>query len=97
MLLIREVFNAKPGKAGQLAKMFKQVIPYMEKAGLKNTKVMTDFVANYWTVVIQSETDELAKFEKEVRGFTSQSEVKEIMKDYMSLVNGGHREIYKIE
>ena len=97
MLLIREVFNTKPGKAGELVKKFKQVIPFMEKAGLKNTIVMTDFVAKYWTVVIQSETDELGKFEKEVRGFTSQPEVREIMKDYMSLVDGGYREVFKIE
>jgi hypothetical protein len=97
MLLIREVFNAKPGKAGELAKKFKQVIPFMEKEGLKNTRVMTDFVAKYWTVVIESETEELARFEKEVRGFTSKPEVREIMKDYMSLVDGGYREVYKIE
>ena len=97
MLLIREVFNAKPGKAGELAKKFKQVIPFMEKEGLKNTRVMTDFVAKYWTVVIESETEELARFEKEVRGFTSKPEVREIMKDYMLLVDGGYREVYKIE
>lgn len=97
MLLIREVFNAKPGKAAELVKKFKQVIPFMEKEGLKNTKVMTDFVAKYWTVVIESETEELAKFEKEVRGFTSKPEVKEIMKDYMTLVDGGYREVFKIE
>jgi hypothetical protein len=97
MLLIREVFNAKPGKATELVKKFKQVIPYMEKEGLKNTRVMTDFVSKYWTVVIESETEELARFEKEVRGFTSKPEVKEIMKDYMSLVDGGYREVFKIE
>ena len=97
MLLIREVFNTKPGKAGELVKKFKQVIPFMEKEGLKNTRVMTDFVAKYWTVVIESETEELARFEKEVRGFTSKPEVREIMKDYMSLVDGGYREVYKIE
>ncbi|OGU27207.1 MAG: hypothetical protein A2057_07000 [Ignavibacteria bacterium GWA2_35_9] len=97
MLLIREVFNAKPGKAGELAKKFKQVIPYMEKEGLKNVKVMTDLISNYWTVVIESETEEFARFEKEVRGFTSKPEVKEIMKDYMSLVDGGYREVFKIE
>jgi len=97
MLLIREVFNAKPGKAGELAKKFKQVIPFMEKEGLKNTRVMTDFVAKYWTVVIESETEELARFEKEVRGFTSKPEVREIMKDYMSLVDSGYREVFKIE
>ena len=97
MILIREVFTTKPGKAGELVKKFKQVIPYMEKEGLKNIKVMTDLVSKYWTVVIESETDDFARFEKEVRGFTSKPEVKEIMKDYMSLVEGGYREIFKIE
>jgi len=97
MILIREVFTTKPGKAGELVKKFKQVIPFMEKEGLKNTKIMTDLVAKYWTVVIESETEDFAKFEKEVRGFTSKPEVKEIMKDYMSLVDSGYREIFKIE
>ena len=97
MILIREVFTTKPGKAGELVKKFKQVAPYMEKEGLKNIKVMTDLVANYWTVVIESETDDIAKFQQEVRGFTSKDEVKEIMKDYMSLVESGYREIFKIE
>ncbi len=97
MILIREVFTTKPGKAGELVKKFKQVIPFMEKEGLKNTKIMTDLVAKYWTVVIESETEDFARFEKEVRGFTSKPEVKEIMKDYMSLVESGYREVFKIE
>jgi len=97
MILIREVFTTKPGKAGELVKKFKQVIPFMEKEGLKNTKIMTDLVAKYWTVVIESETEDFARFEKEVRGFTSKPEVKEIMKDYMSLVDSGYREVFKIE
>jgi len=97
MILIREVFTTKPGKAGELVKKFKQVIPFMEKEGLKNTKIMTDLVAKYWTVVIESETEDFARFEKEVRSFTSKPEVKEIMKDYMSLVDSGYREIFKIE
>jgi len=97
MILIRDVFTTKPGKAGELVKKFKAVIPYMEKEGLKNTKVMTDLVANYWTVVIESEAEDFSNFEKEVRSFTSKPEVKEIMKDYMSLVEGGYREVFKLE
>jgi len=97
MILIRDVFTTKPGKAGELVKKFKQTIPYMEKEGWKNTKVMTDLVANYWTVVVESEIEDLASFEKEARGFTSKPEVKEIMKDYMTLVEGGYREVFKLE
>ncbi len=39
MVLIREVFTTKPGKAGELVKKFKQVMPYMEKEGLKNIRL----------------------------------------------------------
>ncbi len=96
MLLIRDVFRTKPGKAKELVKKFKQVMPLMETK-LKNTRIMTDIVSTYWTVVVESEVESLADFEKEARTTTAPDEVKEIMKDYMTLVDGGHREIYMIE
>lgn len=37
MYLIREVFQAKPGRAKDLVKMFKQAAPHFEKTeGVKN-------------------------------------------------------------
>jgi hypothetical protein len=57
---------------------------------------MTDVVSNYWTVVQEIEIESLAVWEK-MSGFTSKPEVREILKDYMTLVEGGHREIFKIE
>ena len=98
MYLIREVFQAKPGKAGALVKMFKQAQPHIEKQeGMKNMKIMTDAVGTYWTVVIESEVEDMGKFFDNLRGATASDELKEIMKGYMDLVEGGHREIYKIE
>ena len=64
--------------------------------GFKNIKILTDAVSNYWTVIIESEVTTLADVEN-TKGFTSKPEVKEIMKDYFSLVIGGHREIFNIE
>ena len=57
---------------------------------------MTDVVSNYWTVVLELEVETLSDFENH-KGFTSQQKVKEIMKDYMTLVEGGKREIFNIE
>lgn len=96
MLLIRDVFRTKPGKAKELVKKFSQVVPFMQQQGFLNTKIMTDVVAGYWTVVLQGEVESLAAFEKH-EGFTSQPGVKEIMQGYMDLVETGYREIYKIE
>ena len=96
MYLIRDTFQCKPGMAKELVKKFKQTIPFMEEKHLKNVRLMTDVAANYWTVVLEGEVNSLAEFENH-KGFTSQPKVKEIMKDYMTLVEGGKREIFNIE
>ena len=96
MYLIRDTFHCKPGKAKELVKKFKQTMPFMEQQHLKNVRIMTDTVSNYWTVVLEGEVESLAQFENH-KGFTSQTKVKEIMSGYMELVAGGKREIFFIE
>jgi len=98
MYLIREVFQAKPGKAKDLVKMFKLAAPHFEKVGdMKAMKVMTDVVSNYWTVVVESETDNIGSFFSNMRTATMSDELKDIMKGYMDCVEGGKREIFLIE
>lgn len=97
MFLIRDVFHAKPGKAKDLAAKFKQTSSVMTKEGFSNVRVMTDFVAEYWTVVLQLEVEDIEKYMSQMRTFTSRPEVADIMKGYMDLVQGGKREIFKIE
>jgi hypothetical protein len=96
MYLIRDTFQCKPGRAKELVNKFKQTFPYMEEQKFKNIKILTDVVSNYWTVVLEAEVETLAEFENR-KGFTSKPQVKEIMKDYMALVEGGKREIFNIE
>ncbi|MBI5730550.1 MAG: antibiotic biosynthesis monooxygenase [Ignavibacteriales bacterium] len=97
MYLVRDVFRAKPGRAKNLVSSFKQAVPFMEAEGFSNIKLMTDVVANYWTVVLQAEVESLDHFEKHSKGFTSKPQVAEIMKGYMDNIEGGHREIFKLE
>lgn len=98
MYQIREVFQAKPGKAKDLVKMFKQAAPHFEKIqGIKKVNVLTDIVSTYWTVVVEMETEDIGDFFANLRSATMSDEIKEIMKDYMSCVEGGKREIFMIE
>ena len=97
MYLVREVLHAKPGKAKELVRKFKQAAPYFEKQGMRGFKIMTDIATTYWTVVMESEVEDLSMFAKEVRSSTTQPEAEKIMAGYMDLVEGGHREIYLIE
>ena len=96
MYLIREVFQAKPGKAKDLVKMFKLAAPHLEKLDMKAMRVMTDAVSTYWTVVVESETDNIGSFFSNMRSATMSDELKEIMKGYMDCVEGGKREIFLI-
>jgi hypothetical protein len=97
MLLIRDVFRCKPGKARELADRFKRTFPSLEREdGFRNCRVMVDYVADYWTVVLQAEVESIEQFDKHMREFGSRPDVKDILSGYMDLVDGGHREIYKI-
>ena len=98
MYLVREVFKARPGKAKDLVKMFKAAAPHFAKSqDMQNMRVMTDAVGPYWTVVVESETENMGAFFTNLRSATMSDEVKEIMKDYMSCIEGGRREVYVIE
>ena len=97
MVVVRDIFRTKPGKAKDLVQRFKKSMPYMEGPGFQGMRVMTDMVANYWTVVVESQVDDLATFEKQMRNMGSKPELGEIMKGYMDSVESGYREIFKIE
>ena len=98
MYLVRDVFKAKPGKAKELVKKFKEAAPYFVKAEGSNTiKVLTDISSSYWTVVLHSEVEDIGHFMSQLRGSTSTPEIANIMKGYLDLVDGGYREIFLIE
>ena len=101
MYLIREIFQCKPGKAKDFVKMNKQVYEKMKgmegMEGFGDYRICTDFTTNYWTVVLEHTVDKLDRFGDMARSFTGSQEIKDIMKGYMDLVEGGRREIWKVE
>lgn len=98
MYLIRDIFHTKPGKAKELVAMFKKAMPHFKQTeGVTQTRIMTDVVSDYWTVVMESEVEDIGRFMSSLRTATASPELREIMKGYMDLVQGGKREIYLLE
>ena len=98
MLIIREVFTAKPGQASKLAKLFKKAM-----AGETNVRVMTDFIGDYNTVVCEMQVNSLAEFEKQMEEYKSgkpdpkmDPKVAEEMSNYTEMYLKGRREVYQI-
>lgn len=93
MFVIRETFTAKPGKASALAAMFKEVMG--EMTSLK-TRVLTDYIAGFNTVVLETEVQDLGVFEKELEKYMSRQDLRDKMKGYTDMYQEGRREVYKV-
>ena len=97
MYIIRNVFRAKPGKAKDLVAKFKAAAPHLRDMGIVNTRILTDTVAGFWTVVVESEADDLSAYMARLQERPDNPELAAAMAGYMDLVDGGHREILKVE
>jgi hypothetical protein len=93
MYVIRETFTAKPGQASALARMFKQVIGELTQY---KTRVLTDHIASFNTVVMETEVDDLGAFEKMMAEYTSRQDVRDKLKGYADMYMTGKREVYRV-
>lgn len=98
MLIIREIFTAKPGQSSKLAKLFKKGFGQDQ-----NVRVMTDMVGNYNTVVMEMQVNNLQEFEKAMEEYRSgkpdpkmDPKVAEEMSKYTEIYMTGRREIFRI-
>ena len=93
MYIVRETFTAKPGKASTLAKLLKQVMSQMTTL---KTRVLTDYIAAFNTVVLEVETDDLAAFDRTMTEYATRTDIHESMKGYTDMYVTGRREVYRV-
>ena len=98
MFLIREVMHCKPGKVRDMVQKFKAVSAVMQKLGFAPFRVYTDVSGErFWTVAAEHETANLNEFMAMLDKVMSDEAAQRAMAGYHELVEGGHREIYKVE
>ncbi len=96
MVIVNDIFICKPGSASKLAKMFKES---MAESG-EQAWIMTDLVGQYNKVVVASQHENLAAYEKSFEKYMNPSEkekqAQSKMAGYQDLYLSGSREIYKV-
>ena len=96
MIIVHEVFVAKPGNASKLAKMFKEAMK--ESPDVKN--ILTDVTGAYNRVVIVSQYENLSAYEQNWEKMKAQPELmkkmEEAMKGYQDMYLTGSREIFQV-
>ena len=98
MLIVREIVNAKPGNASKVAKLFGRVL-----ANHENVRILTDLFANFNTVVLEYEVENLSQYEQIMKSFESGTifegldpEIKTQMSDFKEMYFGGRREAFRV-
>jgi quinol monooxygenase YgiN len=98
MIVIRNTFHCKPGKAKELVTKLKASGKAMKSAKLiAGFRVMTDTAATFWTVVLETEHASLEAWESAFPQYGSHAKIQAAMEGYMELVESGRREIWKLE
>ncbi len=93
MFVVRETFTAKPGMASKLAILFKDVMGSLP--GHK-FRVLTDHIGAFNTVVLETNVDDLAEFDRLMAEYAARTDIRDQMTGYTDMYLTGRREVYKI-
>jgi hypothetical protein len=93
MYIVRNTFTARPGMASKLAAVMKKSTALQ---GMDRTRVLTDAVGTFNTVVMEHEVEDLAGFERRMEEYGSRQDVQEVMRGYTDLYISGTREIFRV-
>jgi hypothetical protein len=92
MIIVRNVFIAKPGNASKLAAQFKSAATTMP-GNMGKARVFTDLTGDSNKVVLEFEHESISQWEASMKEYQSNPTVRDAMKGYTDLYLTAHREI----
>ncbi len=95
MILVRDVFQAKYGKGGDLVSLFKEA--RQKWPSYATGRILTDASGPFFTVITETEVASLAEWEKRIAEVFSRPEFGDWFNRMQPLVESGRREFYNIE
>lgn len=98
MYVIREVLHCQPGKARQMIEKFRSISTVMKDLGREPLRLLTDVTGEaFWTIIAEAQVEKIDDFFAMERTLMANETLRKTMADYHELVQGGRREIYRIE
>lgn len=97
MLVVRDVFQLKFGKAKEAKAAWKEGDAIFKKHNFPPSRVLTDLTGTYYTFVLESTYADLSAFEQSLRNELGMKEFGEWYHGkFAPLVESGRREIYTV-
>lgn len=95
MIVVRNVFQVKFGKARDAVALMKEGIAIGRKVGM-NARVLTDITGPAYTVVLETTHENLADFEGKSKDVMGSAEWQGWYQKFIPLVESGNRDIYTV-
>ena len=95
MILVRDVFQAKYGKSGELVALFKEAAQTWPQA--YGDRVLSDVSGPFFTIVAETQVESLTDWEKRIKELFSKPKFGQWFARMQPLVESGRREFYNVE
>jgi len=97
MIVIRNVFRLKFGKARDGVALVKESVAIQKRAGVGFTsRILTDLTGPFYTIVLELTLPSLTAFEAELPRVMSDKDFQANYQKLVELVDSGYREIFTI-
>jgi hypothetical protein len=98
MYVIREILQCKPGKVRPMVEKFRAISTVLQEMGQEPLRLLTDVTGEpFWTLVAEAQVERVDDFFATEGRLMANESLRQTMADYHDLVDGGRREIYRIE
>jgi hypothetical protein len=98
MYVIREVLHCKPGKVRPMVEKLRGISAALKEMGQEPFRVLTDVTGEpFWTIVAEAKVEKIDDFFAMEQKLMTNETLRKAMADYHDLVDGGRREILRIE
>ena len=97
MILVRNVFRLKFGKAREAVAIMKEGLAIQKRAGVEvSQRLMTDVTGPFYTLVLELTMPSLAALEANTPRIMSDKDWQANYQRFAALVESGYREVYTI-
>jgi NIPSNAP len=97
MIVVRDIFQLKFGKARDAVALWQDGLQFVrDSANARETRVLTDLVGQYYTLVLETTYDSLADFESTGPRLMTDQKWRDWYAKFTPLVEAGRREIFTV-
>ena len=96
MIVVRNVFHLRFGKAKQAKALLKKGFTIARRLGMGPDRVLSDLTGTFYTIVLENSFPSLAAFEKSMAKSFGNKEWEAWYRKFVPLVESGHREIFTV-